>query len=454
MICQHCQHTFLRNYNFCPLCGKPMGEKRCLYCGRSTLLSARFCPGCGRPMDEPLFSRRGRRIIGMDPQGRRVDEGGRVQPCAQPLDGENMAGWQPFAGEALFPALFEAGWKSRSWRSLETEGRVLSGPGREILALVLEKAPRGPLSPEAQSLYNRCLPFLKSLCLRLEAEEKRLQSPDGFACSQPVEDTTHGLWALEMWDAAEFTTYAMVYRPAEETLYLRGIEYITAPCAGPLGDFAQAPGINFAEKGETRGVEDPAAAARAERFCVSWAQSAIRRMEVLEEMLSACRDKEALLIPKAPPLEPAPALLKSARALMERLQLPSGAEEALWAAAREKPLWSRSWLGALCNALAEAGLAGYTAGGDTSAQTEAQLNRVAAALGLPHTYAWESREQKGFLALEELAEHACPFAVAALDVGSEGVYWFLLEPEKAQSFLFALRKLLKAAELPWRGEIL
>ena len=40
MICQHCQHTFLRNYNFCPLCGKPMGEKRCLYCGRSTLLSA------------------------------------------------------------------------------------------------------------------------------------------------------------------------------------------------------------------------------------------------------------------------------------------------------------------------------------------------------------------------------------------------------------------------------
>ena len=70
MICQHCQHTFLRNYNFCPLCGKPMGEKRCLYCGRSTLLSARFCPGCGRPMDEPLFSRRGRRIIGMDPQGR------------------------------------------------------------------------------------------------------------------------------------------------------------------------------------------------------------------------------------------------------------------------------------------------------------------------------------------------------------------------------------------------
>ena len=45
MICQHCQHTFLRNYNFCPLCGKPMGEKRCLYCGRSTLLSARFCPG-------------------------------------------------------------------------------------------------------------------------------------------------------------------------------------------------------------------------------------------------------------------------------------------------------------------------------------------------------------------------------------------------------------------------
>lgn len=55
MICQHCQHTFLRNYNFCPLCGKPMGEKRCLYCGRSTLLSARFCPGCGRPMDEPLF---------------------------------------------------------------------------------------------------------------------------------------------------------------------------------------------------------------------------------------------------------------------------------------------------------------------------------------------------------------------------------------------------------------
>ena len=82
------------------------------------------------------------------------------------------------------------------------------------------------------------------------------------------------------------------------------------------------------------------------------------------------------------------------------------------------------------------------------------IGLLAAALGLPHTYAWESREQKGFLALEELAEHACPFAVAALDVGSEGVYWFLLEPEKAQSFLFALRKLLKAAELPWRGEIL
>ena len=37
-----------------------------------------------------------------------------MQPCAQPLDGENMAGWQPFAGEALFPALFVAGWKSRS----------------------------------------------------------------------------------------------------------------------------------------------------------------------------------------------------------------------------------------------------------------------------------------------------------------------------------------------------
>lgn len=47
MICQHCQHTFLRNYNFCPLCGKPMGEKRCLYCGRSTLLSARSAPDAG-----------------------------------------------------------------------------------------------------------------------------------------------------------------------------------------------------------------------------------------------------------------------------------------------------------------------------------------------------------------------------------------------------------------------